>query len=507
MGCLGAQAAHVLQRAQLLASQTEQAAMKELVGIVKMAQSREELLAGFRSILPCVVELCNSALADGPSEGGEDLSWGEGCLAEAQMLHACLMTMACMFQSAGERKHGLLKLLSDVALEMDGLSIPLFGALCREECGDQLRAELEGSMVCLLMCMLRAGPGTISSETIFELVHGDALWAFLLANAVAKCTDDVKDEFYKCMSQDWQILAKHVLEAVLGLHQPHLPFLRENTFHSNSVPIDVRRAIVLQHRAEVASAFMHSRFEATMLSKCDELLPELASLLACIASPNSVILESREQVWDLLFRSLHGGSRMHWANCAVISIANPPELAQCGRFLFESSPWSREDELPYCLSAMCVLSANAGLLPCQPAGAVLQEMMKSLSASGRAIFLSSMERWRGIGCRGLDFWRSDLSLQAPEGSDSLVMEPGLRHLSAPRHLCCSLDGHLLLDPIRTPHGHLFERSNLSRALQDCGRCPVTASALNLADCQRSPRVRAQVLRWIRNQNQISPSSA
>merc|ERR1712190_714020 len=53
-----------------------------------------------------------------------------------------------------------------------------------------------------------------------------------------------------------------------------------------------------------------------------------------------------------------------------------------------------------------------------------------------------------------------------QGPEKRVGLPGLRELmqGAPRELCCSLDGKLLVDPVRSPHGHVFERSNLIRVL-------------------------------------------
>eukprot|EP00929_Paragymnodinium_shiwhaense_P074374 TRINITY_DN38057_c0_g1_i2.p1 TRINITY_DN38057_c0_g1~~TRINITY_DN38057_c0_g1_i2.p1 ORF type:complete len:685 (-),score=131.37 TRINITY_DN38057_c0_g1_i2:105-2159(-) len=47
---------------------------------------------------------------------------------------------------------------------------------------------------------------------------------------------------------------------------------------------------------------------------------------------------------------------------------------------------------------------------------------------------------------------------------------GLRELlrEAPEHLRCQLDGRLLTDPVRSPHGHVFERSVLATELKRTG---------------------------------------
>lgn len=77
---------------------------------------------------------------------------------------------------------------------------------------------------------------------------------------------------------------------------------------------------------------------------------------------------------------------------------------------------------------------------------------------------------------------------------------GLRELlqSVPPELCCALDGKPLVDPVRSPYGHAFERSALQRALAASGGlCPITGQPLALAQCPREAGLRKQVLRWVR----------
>merc|ERR1719359_2583411 len=64
---------------------------------------------------------------------------------------------------------------------------------------------------------------------------------------------------------------------------------------------------------------------------------------------------------------------------------------------------------------------------------------------------------------------------------------GLRGLvqDTPPSFRCAIDGQLLVDPVRSPMGHAFERSVLARHLQvSQGVCPITGTHLNLADCRR-----------------------
>merc|ERR1712226_1094772 len=61
---------------------------------------------------------------------------------------------------------------------------------------------------------------------------------------------------------------------------------------------------------------------------------------------------------------------------------------------------------------------------------------------------------------------------------------------APAELRCELDGKLLVDPVRSPAGHVFERAVLARYLQEnSGVCPVTRGPLSLEDCARDGELR------------------
>merc|ERR1712087_982235 len=82
--------------------------------------------------------------------------------------------------------------------------------------------------------------------------------------------------------------------------------------------------------------------------------------------------------------------------------------------------------------------------------------------------------------------------------------PSLRELchGAPKELCCAIDGKLLMDPVRSPHGHVFERSTLIRTLaRTHGCCPLIGLPLVVEDCERAGDVRLSAARWIR---QVKP---
>lgn len=77
---------------------------------------------------------------------------------------------------------------------------------------------------------------------------------------------------------------------------------------------------------------------------------------------------------------------------------------------------------------------------------------------------------------------------------------GLRDLmcNVPAELACAVDGRLLVDPVRSPYGQVFERSTLQRALVSSGGlCPVTRQPLSMDQCPRDTAVRKQALAWVR----------
>jgi hypothetical protein len=53
----------------------------------------------------------------------------------------------------------------------------------------------------------------------------------------------------------------------------------------------------------------------------------------------------------------------------------------------------------------------------------------------------------------------------------------------PQKLRCAIDGKFMSQPIRSPHGHVFERKTLERWVSCCGSvCPITSKPLRLQDC-------------------------
>jgi len=79
---------------------------------------------------------------------------------------------------------------------------------------------------------------------------------------------------------------------------------------------------------------------------------------------------------------------------------------------------------------------------------------------------------------------------ARQGLESILAD-------APPEFRCSYDGKLLVDPVRTPNGHIFERSTLSRLLAIQGLCPITNTQLDIRQCQRDVELRQRIVQWVR----------
>merc|ERR1712100_942862 len=48
-------------------------------------------------------------------------------------------------------------------------------------------------------------------------------------------------------------------------------------------------------------------------------------------------------------------------------------------------------------------------------------------------------------------------------------------MNAPEDMLCAIDGKVMINPVRSPYGHLFERKTLEKWFLNCGSvCPVTS---------------------------------
>lgn len=189
------------------------------------------------------------------------------------------------------------------------------------------------------------------------------------------------------------------------------------------------------------------------------------------------------------------------------------------------------------LASLCVLSSNARISP--EGGAVgmaceaLVQALMYMQADSHSLLLQRWERWRGpVRLAQLGQWASVFSvapllplkappapkveacplastlpvvpkLEAPPLPSSLPVAPQpplLRELvkDAPAEYRCAFDGQLMMDPVVSPQGLVFERMVIANALSSsAGQCPVSRQPLALADCKRLPDLRKRIAKWIR----------
>lgn len=210
------------------------------------------------------------------------------------------------------------------------------------------------------------------------------------------------------------------------------------------------------------------------------------------------------------------------ADCVSLAHYVPPSAQSFGRFcraLVDGDALADEAAL---LAALCLLAANAGLVP--GAGSPLDERLPSVASASRQAVAARWERWRGpVRMEELGQWarllevawtpppaapRSD-SPASPKAAASpppapprpspgrgSVLQELLR--DAPAEFRCALSGQLMMDPVESPGGQIFDRAALVSAIgPQSGVCPLTGSLLAVGECRRLPSLRKKITFWVR----------
>ena len=61
-----------------------------------------------------------------------------------------------------------------------------------------------------------------------------------------------------------------------------------------------------------------------------------------------------------------------------------------------------------------------------------------------------------------------------------------------------MNGHIMQNPVRTPHGVVFEKESITHFLSPPyahSECPLTGNALNLGDLQEDKALRDRITQW------------
>jgi len=73
-------------------------------------------------------------------------------------------------------------------------------------------------------------------------------------------------------------------------------------------------------------------------------------------------------------------------------------------------------------------------------------------------------------------------------------------VDCPDEMRCAIDGKVMVNPVRSPHGHLFEHKTLERWMSNCGSvCPITGKPLRLDECVPDSDMKKSIVKYLRNE--------
>lgn len=225
------------------------------------------------------------------------------------------------------------------------------------------------------------------------------------------------------------------------------------------------------------------------------------------------ICHSTSVLWDILAPAALV-SRSFSRDCVRLSYIVPPSSEHVCSFLGRCL--SDETAIDsFTIAALVAFAANAGCTPGSDAAQALVEVLAHLAIEVQAQVAGHLQHWSGpIHADVLVSWTTLVNFM-PSGTGEVEQKrglaaaalspatptvPSLRDLlsDAPSGFLCCLDGRLLVDPVRSPSGHIFERSSLKRALEgNGGICPISQAPLTMEECLRDVELRAEILRWVR----------
>eukprot|EP00931_Biecheleriopsis_adriatica_P005865 TRINITY_DN107345_c0_g1_i1.p1 TRINITY_DN107345_c0_g1~~TRINITY_DN107345_c0_g1_i1.p1 ORF type:complete len:758 (-),score=187.11 TRINITY_DN107345_c0_g1_i1:99-2372(-) len=73
-------------------------------------------------------------------------------------------------------------------------------------------------------------------------------------------------------------------------------------------------------------------------------------------------------------------------------------------------------------------------------------------------------------------------------------------VECPDDMRCAIDGKVMVNPIKSPYGHSFERKTLERWFQNCGSvCPMTQKPLRMEDCEADSEMKKRIVKFLKGQ--------
>lgn len=73
-------------------------------------------------------------------------------------------------------------------------------------------------------------------------------------------------------------------------------------------------------------------------------------------------------------------------------------------------------------------------------------------------------------------------------------------VDCPNEMRCAIDGKVMINPIRSPYGHLFEKKTLEKWMGNCGSvCPITAKPLRMEECTPDAEMKKVIVKFLKGQ--------
>ncbi|CAE8689000.1 unnamed protein product [Polarella glacialis] len=398
----------------------------------------------------------------------------------------------------------------------------------------RLYQALQGVCIWVLALAVRTtGHSNFASLSLWEFCSEDPLSALVFAKGALCFEQGERETSCVRVPHDLPELRDAILGALLGLGSQDIVFLHDGVDAHQEANMDIaeRNKILMRHHAILAAvaadnglvdcllAYPWAGAGASRLSAFSNFLAALVTsdavldMAEAVAMLQQQVAERSTELWERI--APHALSKRGFLrDCAELAFAAPPSAQALSALLQRCLKAGAEglDAIiadSSALAALVALSANAGSAPGsdQP----LTGVIKDLDSQAKSQLFLRLQSWRGsLKPQALEPWLSLLGASSPVAApikDAKIAAPRVDHRNAglrelmcdiPEAFRCELDGKLLVDPVRTPSGRVFERSVLVRLLTpEGGVCPISGTPLALGDCVRDPDLRAQIVKWVR----------
>ncbi|CAK0897768.1 unnamed protein product, partial [Prorocentrum cordatum] len=425
------------------------------------------------------------------------------------------------------------------------------GSACMQAVADEMAKHYRAvDSVALWMVVLFArivGLGNLDGRMLWEWATYDASSALALTKGILSVSvvpDAQLSSEDTFLPSDLSSIQDTMFRALFQLSMPDVAFLSlarwaDDPDHDRTIA--EQNCALAVHRACLATAMVECDMVSVVIAALWRRPLGAASFLAALlrqpagetvldrAAAGALeqsrvfgerLLESSGELWAGLeaacLTCAEASAGAFVEDCAALAYAAPPAAEVCGGMV-QAFLGAASEAYPRSLAAVVAFAANSALAPGD--GPAADALAAALGAGPlQAEVAGCLGAWRGpLRAEGLAPWGLALGGERPadaaEGTPaasaaaaapSLLAEAAgvqsLRDLlgGVPPELACALDGKLLMDPVRSPYGHVFERLVLERALTEGGgACPVTGRPLQLSQCQRAPELRLRAVQWIR----------